>query len=136
MMLPEHLKIGYEVYRVSVGTKDFELQGECDTEHATIIINGRPSMRRRAATLIHEILHACWDQAEMGDLGDDAREEQIVNRLSTVLAQTLMDNPQLLRTLEEAGKADNGTCWKGPLRIAPLPELSDEELLALVKRLE
>lgn len=109
-MLPEHLKIGYEIVRVSTGTKDFELQGEFDAQTGTIIVAANGTPRRRLATLMHEILHACWDQAEMGDLADHDREEQIVNRLSTILTAVLLDNPQLRQTIDEAAGADNGTC--------------------------
>lgn len=112
MSLPEHLKIGYEVVRVSTGTKDFELQGEFDAEQGTIIVAAKGTPRRRMATLMHEVLHACWDQAEMGDLGDHDKEEQIVNRLASVLTAVLLDNPQLLRCLHAAGGSANSTCWR------------------------
>lgn len=111
-MIPEHLKIGYEVVRVSTGTKDFELQGEFDAEQGTIIVAAKGTPRRRMATLVHEILHACWDQAEMGDLGDHDKEEQVVNRLAPVLTAVLIDNPALLRCLHAAGGAANSTCWR------------------------
>lgn len=111
-MLPEHLKIGYEVYRVSLGTADFELQGECDHERGTIILAQNATPRRRMATLMHEILHACWDQAEMSDIADHDKEEQIVNRLASVLTAVLLDNPQLRQAIETAAQNGNSTCWR------------------------
>lgn len=115
-MLPEHLKIGYEVVRVSVAAKGaIEGDGEHSRDHATILIDGDMTERRLAATLVHEVFHAAWDMTEMPagekELGA-LKEEDVVARLSTVLAQVLMDNPALLRCLESAGQAENGTCWK------------------------
>ncbi len=111
-MLPEHLKIGYEIVRVSTGTADFELQGEFDADEARIIVAAKGSPRRRMATLMHEILHACWDQAEMSDIADHDKEEQIVNRLASVLTAVLLDNPQLRQAIETAAQNGNSTCWR------------------------
>ena len=102
MTLPEHLKIGFEIYRVGNSLAEVEEQGHCEVEKGTIQIAPRLSGRRRMAVLIHEILHACWDQAEMDDLAKDDAEEAIINRLAPVLTQVLLDNPVLRACLGAA----------------------------------
>ncbi len=114
MILPEHIKIGFEIYNVALSF-DIEGEGECHPEKGTILVKPGMSDRRYAATIIHEVLHACWDQAELPEGEADLaslKEEDVIARLSNLLTAALLDSPQLRQMLERVAGAANGTCWR------------------------
>lgn len=114
-MLPEHLKIGYEIVRVGVQPEADPHEGVYTPISGTIQVAPGMSARRTIAALLHEILHAVWDHAELpqGDAEIGALvEEDVVSRLSNGLTQVLLDNPMLLDSLGQAAQNANGTFWK------------------------
>lgn len=115
-MLPEHLKIGYEIIRVGVQLGDECSEGDYNPDAGTIQVAARLTPRRRVEALLHEILHACWDHARLPDGADTdlsgLREEDVVGRIAGPLAAVLFDNASLLDCLNEAGLAGNSTCYQ------------------------
>ncbi len=114
MILPEHIKIGFEIYKVALSF-DIEGEGECVPEKGSILVKTGLSDRRYASTIIHEVLHACWDQAELPEGEADLaglKEEDVIARLSNLLTAALLDSPHLRQMLERVAGAANGTCWE------------------------
>mgnify|MGYP000181524499 CR=1 FL=1 len=129
MILPEHIKIGFEIYNVAIGT-GIEGEGECLPEKGSILVKPGMSDRRYASTIIHEVLHACWDQAELPEGEADLaglKEEDVIARLSNLLTAALLDSPQLRQMLERVAGAANGTCWgwrERGLKVRVTPEMA------------
>lgn len=76
-----------------------EADGMCYVADQLIEVNKTLAPERGAMILLHEILHACWDAAE---LPGNADEENAVSGLARALYVTLRDNPKLLRYLNLA----------------------------------
>jgi len=68
---------------------DDDVLGEVSYVHSVIKISDRTSEDRQKQTLIHEMLHAIFFEAGLMELYDN---EDVVNRVSTVLHQVLRDN--------------------------------------------
>lgn len=62
--------------------------GSCDFKSAKIEIANTVNEQRQEQTLIHEVMHAVFDEAGISL----ENEEDIVNRLSLVWYQVLKDN--------------------------------------------
>jgi hypothetical protein len=127
MILPEHIKVGFEIYSVAVGnTMDAGDEGECNREKGSILVKSGMSDRRTAETIVHEVLHACWDQAGLPydekPLGA-LLEEDVILRLAPLLTAAILDSPQLRQMLERVAGAANGTCWKWQERSVELPRM-------------
>lgn len=65
-----------------------ECFGVCDRRNLVIKMNDSINEQRYNQTLIHEIMHAVFDEAGL----DLENEEDIVNRLSLVWYQVLTEN--------------------------------------------
>ncbi|MCP1355075.1 ImmA/IrrE family metallo-endopeptidase [Aneurinibacillus migulanus] len=61
--------------------------GECIYQKALIRIKSNMSIDKQNQTLVHEILHACIEEA-----GFSEQDEDFVNRVGIVLHQVLRDN--------------------------------------------
>ena len=72
------------------------LLGRCDTEQLTIVVDPKLAPSQSAETLVHEVLHACFDLVGAPeDISTDV-EERLVRRLAPVVAQMLAANPKLV----------------------------------------
>lgn len=98
-MLPcRRLMIAGRVYRIRWFTKA-ELRlitdrwGECNYENGLIRLDPRlkANPENLLNTMVHEILHAIWDQMF---IGDDSNEERDVTCVANALAGVLRDNPK------------------------------------------
>lgn len=102
MRLPKQIRIGGIDYTVQPRTF-VQLEGKSGTHsrmEATIeIANGVP--QETANTLLHEVLHGCYQQAE---LRADDSEERIVSALSNQLCQVFRDNPKFVSWLTKGVK--------------------------------
>lgn len=65
-----------------------EAYGSCDHKELVIKMNDSINDQRYNQTLIHEIMHAVFDEAGL----DLDNEEDIVNRISLVWYQVLIEN--------------------------------------------
>lgn len=95
------LKVGHRTYTVRAMTKKEHTHedgclGLCKKRAAEILVWPAVSPCDQADTLLHEILHACWDVMH---LGDEVREETAVSNLSSSLCQVFRDNPGLIETI-------------------------------------
>jgi cob(I)alamin adenosyltransferase len=100
---PTTLRIGYRDFAVEEwDTKQANAAGrygECDKANAILRIDVTYGPEKAANTLLHEILHACYD---ISGLTDEDNEERTVTQLSSVMAQVIRDNPHLLAYLGHA----------------------------------
>lgn len=89
-MLPEVINIAgidYTVRLVDEIDDDPNMMGSCVYQKTAIKIRNGMSDDKKNQTLVHEMLHACFNEA-----GFDEQDEDIVNRLGIVLYQVLKDN--------------------------------------------
>jgi hypothetical protein len=98
---PKAIKVGgfdYELTIQSDWLKNSEGEnswGLCDFANRKFQIGntaGVPSVRELASTLLHEIMHAIWDQYY---LGKKASEENAIRALEQGLVGIFRDNPKL-----------------------------------------
>ena len=75
-----------------------ETLGFCCKAELTITLDPKLPDQQVAATLLHEVLHACVFAAGI-EFKDEDEEERVVNQLGLVLFGVIRDNPELLRYL-------------------------------------
>ena len=96
MKLPDTIKIGLRTYTLEVKdvvtNSDDVLWGLCDRASGKIEITQHHDLPVMQDTLVHEVLHAVYDDRGL-EKGDE--EERIVKALATGLVQVLVDNPKL-----------------------------------------
>lgn len=88
MKIPESLKIGGHVYKVSLvrhWKDDDDAQGQTDPEKLTIFINADLGISEQEATLIHEVLHVL----------NKTLNHELLDSISEQLYQVLHDNSLL-----------------------------------------
>jgi len=97
----DKLKVGFLTYSIEdFGPKEADLRGVYGTHSpATQIIkvDSNASKERRKEVLLHEILHAVWNQWMAQ--GENMEEEQVVNALAMGLMTVFTDNPGLKKEL-------------------------------------
>lgn len=71
------------------GNKNY--MGKCDYLNTKIEIVKTLSDERKDDVLVHELVHAIFDEA-----GFDNHDEDMVNRLGKVLCQVLKDNDKII----------------------------------------
>jgi hypothetical protein len=91
---PTTIKVGPFFYEVEVDDAKVpnSLYGVCDKSEQKISLHTDQSDQRLRLSLLHEVLHALCDLA---NLDDDPVEERIVTQLSPVLLAVLLENPKL-----------------------------------------
>ena len=92
--MPKKIKVGPHTYIVRIVEN---LQGdmaEIDTDAQSIeIVSSAASAPQVVGRLVHELLHAIWQDR---DLGKRADEERVVLQYESGLIQLFQDNPKLL----------------------------------------
>lgn len=111
MRLPDELVIAGRRYTVSTDPDELaresneartNLLGQCDRRAQRILVDLRQHDQQVADTLVHELLHAATELAGLSDeLGDDL-EERVVARLAPIIAQTIAENPDLVKAITKA----------------------------------
>lgn len=90
------LKIGYQDYRIEIHDDlGDEICGDTDLENSVIRI-AESAIDRQRNTVIHEVLHAIWDQMGLNAQLSDNIQEQVVTSLSNGISTLLADNPQVI----------------------------------------
>lgn len=98
--MEQTIKVGGLIYKIIIKEHfkayddDRNLWGYCDYEQQEIYIRESLSKQKKKQVLIHELTHAIFEQA-----GYKEQDEDMINRVSLVLHQVLLDNPDIL--LEE-----------------------------------
>jgi Zn-dependent peptidase ImmA (M78 family) len=95
--LPKTVKIGGHVISISQKT-ELDCMGMYDREKAQITLEKTLSQDQKAATLLHEVLHAILQEAH--PKLEDRKEEALVTVLETGLFAFIKDNPKVIRYLE------------------------------------
>lgn len=107
MKLPRSITVGAHVYRVRTGSKARkrlsrrDASGLAHHSRLRIDIHQRCADTVQAETLLHEVLHAAWDQTPLRSFDSDV-EESVVAGLSPILFSVLRDNPDLLDMIRTA----------------------------------
>ncbi|POD46273.1 ImmA/IrrE family metallo-endopeptidase [Pseudomonas syringae pv. syringae] len=89
-MIPNKVKVAgieYEIYQVEEIDDDPGNMGSCIYQKSFIKLKESMSEHKKEQTFIHEVLHACFNEA-----GFQKQDEDMVNRLGIVLHQVLKDN--------------------------------------------
>ena len=84
------VKIGHKIYKLEYVDNLKDL-GDCDPDELRIRIRTNLPEAIRRSTILHEILHACWNYV---GLPEDI-EERTIDALDDILFQALHDNPDL-----------------------------------------
>ena len=99
--LIEDILVGCLRYKAMVASRPFsatskhaDSNGYIDYNKTELLIRPGQSATRERETVMHEVLHAIWDLAGLSD-------ENIVNRISPLLLDTLRRNPHLVDFLLE-----------------------------------
>jgi len=93
--LPSTIKIGAYTYSLKYFPKGKTSNyGACVYAQQTIFLNRNQTAQRAADTLLHEILHAVWDQGAM-EVIPDLHEEVVVRIYGTWLSQVLQENSKV-----------------------------------------
>ncbi len=89
------LKIGYSYWPVEYDNLmiDEEECGKCLHQQQIIKIRPEMSKAKEKEVLLHEVCHAIFTLA---GLTDESSEEEVVNRITPLLLQFLLDNPDFL----------------------------------------
>jgi hypothetical protein len=103
MTFPKSIRIGYRDFAV----EDWDTKhassagryGECDKANAVIRIDTSYGPVKAVSTLLHEVMHGCYDIA---GITDEDNEERTVTQLSNQMTQVFRDNPELLAYLKTA----------------------------------
>lgn len=91
--LPKSVKVGYRDFTVEDWLKpSIEHCGECDKNYAHIKVDTRFGAASSANTLLHEVFHAMWREA---DLPTDI-EEKAVTLMANQLCGVWRDNPEFV----------------------------------------
>lgn len=99
MNIPEHIKIGGMEYRIKLKENTMHadnknrLMGTIDHMKHVIKLSTKQDADEMQATLLHEVIHAIFQQAGM-ELGD--KTESVCNCVSYGLRQVLTDNEKSL----------------------------------------
>jgi hypothetical protein len=106
MNLPSSVRVGYRDFSITewpwsdardaAGGPFF---GDCNVNHSAIRVCTDFGPQRTCNTVVHELLHACWSSA---CLGDKEPEEKVVQALADQLTQVFRDNPELILFLSNS----------------------------------
>lgn len=117
---PKNIKIGpidYTVHKLSV--KDNSQYGVCLYRHQRIYITPNMTHQQASDTLLHEVLHAIWNEAGLDHI-PDLNEETIVRTIATWLRAVIVDNPDFVEFITDAqtlwghkpaGNPDKEAAW-------------------------
>jgi len=95
-LVPTHIKLGYRT--LIVEPKIMDDFGEYVNNENKILYNSKQTPPELVNTIIHELLHAIFED-RIVSLVSDKNEETIVNALANGLMSALVDNPELLNFL-------------------------------------
>jgi hypothetical protein len=107
---PAKVKVGPHTYTVVVDRAAIDRLsaeggekrlGECDAQRLTITVDPDQAPSQLADTLVHELLHACFDLIGAGEDISNETEEKLVRRLSPVLVSMIKDNQRLASWITE-----------------------------------
>ena len=99
---PTSVRIGHFDYRVEDWNSDkaslASRYGECSHLEKVIRVARHHGPRQAAETLLHEMLHAIWNQWV---IEDSDPEERVVNTLTGALCSAWRDNPEAFEWIRQ-----------------------------------
>lgn len=82
--------------------------GTCFCDKGIIKVSAEFSSQKQAAVLIHELLHAVWNEMGITSVSGhetiQITEEKVVTRLANGLAAVVRDNPALMPAIQKGLK--------------------------------
>ncbi len=111
MRLPDAVRIGGRTYTVSTDPHELAassveartgLLGQCDRRAQRILVDLEQHDQQIADTVVHELLHAATELAGLSDELGEELEEKVVARLAPIVAQTIAENPELVKAIGKA----------------------------------
>lgn len=118
---PKNIKIGavdYTIHKLSV--KDNSQYGACIYRHQRIYLTPNMTHQQASDTLLHEVMHAIWNEAGLEHI-PDLNEETIIRTMATWLRMVIVDNPDFAEFITNAkllwghkpvGNPDKEAAWK------------------------
>ena len=99
MKQPNRIRVGYRNYRIEFPEISLELEpeqlGQCDTTSEKILVAGSLTPEKQANVLLHEVLHAIWNEYKI--LDDNDIEEKTVTCLANGLCLLIQENPETIK---------------------------------------
>jgi hypothetical protein len=96
--MPSSVRVGFKTYSIapwaSLEASASSCIGECDRLNLEIRVREDLPLQQAQNTLLHEILHACWDMHNLSSL--EANEEHIICALTNSFQQVAQDNPHVI----------------------------------------
>ena len=106
--IPKRIKVGFRVFTIEDWHHEMArragLWGECDHNESTIRVDTSAGPVQTMETLLHELMHASWNIAG-ADYVKEPSEEYLVSMQSAGLTAVLLDNPDLIRFINEVTDA-------------------------------
>lgn len=100
---PSRVKIGVKDFSIELSAEEINKQdseGVCFARYERIYIAPDLAPNTQRVTVLHELLHACFDDAQVGGPFDDEKhEETACLALAPRLLDTLRRNPKLITYL-------------------------------------
>jgi hypothetical protein len=99
---PKKIKVGAVDYTVHLqDVKDREQLGCCLYAHQRIYLTPNMLHQNASDTLLHEVLHAIWNESGLSFV-PDLEEETIVRTMATWLRIVISNNPKFLQFIVDA----------------------------------
>ena len=91
----DKLKIGYQLYTLEPHSDLVDISGDTDCETGVIRYDSSETGFRHVNTILHEVLHAVWDQVGLNATLTEDQQEQVVTGIANGLTMILADNPHV-----------------------------------------
>jgi cob(I)alamin adenosyltransferase len=99
--IPTVVKVGAVDYRIVLDGTSADEYGACDTATQTIHLSKNQTAQTVADTMLHEIMHAIWNESGIF-MHKRPTEETIVRTMSTWTKMVLRDNPHVAAFIFDA----------------------------------
>jgi len=94
---PKKIKVGAVDYTVHLlEPKDVAQYGVCLYEHQRIYLSRNMLHQQASDTLLHEVMHAIWNESGLDHL-PDLNEETVIRTMATWLRTVIVDNPDFAK---------------------------------------
>lgn len=98
-----HGAIWKVVEQTAAWAKRFKRVGQCRYKTKTIsLFLGGQASPEQAGTMVHELVHVFWHEADLGKL---ASEEQVATAFEPLIVAFIRDNPEACRWIAEKARS-------------------------------
>lgn len=99
--MPNKVKVGAVDYTIVIADLQENDYGCCDTHMQVITLSPNQTVQSASDTLLHEILHAIWNESGLFIM-KRPDEETIVRLMATWLKTVMIDNPDISKFVQDA----------------------------------